>query len=98
MSGARQKVEGALYPDEITVATEAFKAAVAALDESIYAEPHYVRQCLAEYICAHALVGELDVDSLRDGALRYVRKRFMGHAVGSIKVIVTRETGFRRLA
>ena len=34
------------------------------------ANAYAVRRCLARYISAHALRGELDVETLRDGAIR----------------------------
>jgi hypothetical protein len=71
----RQKVGGALYPDEVAVAAAAFQAALVALGNDIQASSHSVRRTLAEYISAHALNGELDVDELRDGALRFIRTR-----------------------
>jgi hypothetical protein len=76
-TGATQKVEGALYPDEVTIAAAAFQAALTALDGRIDVDPHSVRRCLAEYISAHALMGELDVITLRDGALRYLGTRYI---------------------
>jgi len=73
----KQKLDGALYPDEVAIAAAAFQAALTRLDGSTYADTHSVRRCLAEYISAHALMGELEVDALRDGALRYLQNGFM---------------------
>ena len=69
----KQKVGGALYPDEVALAAAAFQAALVLLGDDVRATSHSVRQSLAEYISAHALNGELDVDQLRDGALQFVR-------------------------
>ena len=69
----KQKVGGALYPDEVALAAAAFQGALASLGDDIHATSHSVRRCLAEYISAHALNGELDVDELRDGALRFIK-------------------------
>jgi hypothetical protein len=69
----KQKVGGALYPDEVALAAAAFQAALASLGDDIHATSHSVRRCLAEYISAHALNGELDIDELRDGALRFIK-------------------------
>jgi hypothetical protein len=69
----KQKIEGALYPDEVAVAAAAFQAALAAIDGTLYTDPNSVRRCLAEYISAHALMGELDVNALRDDALRFLQ-------------------------
>ena len=69
----KQKVGGALYPDEVALAAAAFQAALVCLGDDIHATSHSVRRSLAEYISAHALNGELDVDELRDGALRFIR-------------------------
>ena len=73
----KQKLDGALYPDEVAIAAAAFQAALTRLDGSTCADTHSVRRCLAEYISAHALMGELEVDALRDGALRYLQNGFM---------------------
>ena len=73
-SVVKQKAEGALYPNEVTVAVRAFEAAIAVLQSSSSANAPATRLCLAEYISAHALFGELDVETLRDGALRYLRQ------------------------
>ena len=71
----KQKVGGALYPDEVDIAAAAFKAALASLGTN-RATAYAVRRCLARYISAHALMGELDVDTLRDGAIRYLDNGF----------------------
>ena len=68
----KQRVEGALYPDEIAVAAAAFQTALASLGDSVRAGSYAVRRSLAEYISAHALSGELDVDELSEGALRHL--------------------------
>jgi hypothetical protein len=94
---AKQKIEGALYPDEVALAAAAFQGALAALDGAIQADPHSVRRCLAEYISAHALMGELDVNVLRDGALSYVRNGFMRPAAVATEVIVLREESSKPL-
>jgi hypothetical protein len=69
----KQKVGGALYPDEVALAAAAFQSALASLGDDIHATSHSVRRCLAEYISAHALNGELDMQELRDGALRFIK-------------------------
>ena len=71
----KQKVGGALYPDEVDIAAAAFKAALASLGTN-RANAYAVRRCLARYISAHALMGELDVETLRDGAIRYLDNGF----------------------
>lgn len=67
---------GALYPREIEVTLTALRGAFASLGEFTGVNPHTARQCLAEYIAAHALFGELDEDGLREGALKHLRSRF----------------------
>jgi len=71
----KQKVGGALYPDEVDMAAAAFEAALASLGTN-RANAYAVRRCLARYISAHALRGELDVETLRDGAIRYLDNGF----------------------
>ena len=70
----KQRVDGALYPDEIAVAAAAFQTALASLGDTVRASSYAVRRCLAEYISAHALNGELDVEELSEGALRYLER------------------------
>ena len=67
----KQKVGGALYPDEVAIAAAAFNAALASLGTT-RANAYAVRRCIAQYISAHALMGELDVETLREGAIRYL--------------------------
>ena len=50
----KQKVGGALYPDEVDIAAAAFNAALASLGTN-RANAYAVRRCLARYISAHAL-------------------------------------------
>ena len=71
----KQKVGGALYPDEVDIAAAAFKAALASLGTN-RANAYAVRRCLARYISAHALMGELDVETLRAGAVRHLDNGF----------------------
>ena len=71
----KQKVGGALYPDEVDIAAAAFNAALASLATN-RANAYAVRRCLARYISAHALMGELDVETLRAGAVRYLDNGF----------------------
>ena len=71
----KQKVGGALYPDEVDIAAAAFKAALASLGTT-RANAYAVRRCLARYISAHALMGELDLETLREGAIRYLDNGF----------------------
>jgi hypothetical protein len=71
----KQKIGGALQPDEVDIAAAAFKAALSSLGTT-RANAYAVRRCLARYISAHALMGELDVETLRDGAIRYLDNGF----------------------
>lgn len=73
--GVKQKMGGALYPDEVDVAAAAFNAALASLGTT-RANAYAVRRCVARYISAHALMGELDLETLRDGAIRYLDNGF----------------------
>jgi len=81
-ASVKQKIDGALYPDEVAIAASAFQAALAFVSTQPWANAYLVRWRLAEYICEHALLGELDVEKLRDGALRYLENGFSPRTLG----------------
>jgi len=59
-----------LGPHELHIASEAFDAALQAVDGPLAAmPPERVRDILAKYIAERALMGERDPETLRDGAL-----------------------------
>jgi len=68
----KQKLTGILYPDEVAVAAAAFQAALGSLSDTAQARSSSNRRRVAEYFSTHALNGELDLEQLRDGALRCV--------------------------
>jgi len=74
--------DGVLYPNEMQVALAAFDAAVASLHEIPDCDLADARDRLAEYISNHALLGEVDVDRLRSGALNFLKTGGM-RAVGT---------------
>jgi len=76
-------VDGGLYPNEMHIALAAFDAAVASLREMTDGDLVYARDRLAEYISSHALLGEVDADRLRDGALRFLTRGGMCGVVGT---------------
>jgi len=61
-----------LGPDELHIAADAFEAAIRAVADPMDGPPERVRDILAKYIAEHALMGERDPESLRDGALEYL--------------------------
>jgi hypothetical protein len=59
-----------LGPDELHIASEAFDAALRAVAGPLATmPPERVRDILGKYISERALMGELDPETLRDGAL-----------------------------
>jgi len=70
-----------LGPHELHIASEAFDAALQAVDGPLAAmPPERVRDILAKYIAERALMGERDPETLRDGALECLSLMAQGSA------------------
>jgi hypothetical protein len=62
-----------LEPDDLRLAADALEAALRSVDEGTTEAPAYTaRRILARYIMNQALLGQRDLDHLRDGALAYL--------------------------